>query len=960
MGGGVFIDARGGENHYANDSDANLTLLNNTIAKNSVTVGSTTGAQRSGAGVYLSTTGITDNPFDVTIGNNLIAGNLGAEDAIALLGSSFNITNLGHNLFGSTTGLSGVVNGQNGDLVGADARLGTLGDHGGPTQTLSILYGSPAIDAGDDITAPSTDQRGTSRVGASDIGAYEWLNTAPTWPTQSLNSSRVGAAYVGSVSASDIDVGQILTISMIDAPLFVSFVDNGDGTGTILGTPALSDFGSHQITLRVSDGTTSADVMVTLVVRNSLHVLNTDDSGPGSLRQSIADAGAGDTVDLTNITGTIVLLSPLTLTQEVTVLGSGRNSLTLSGNDLTSIFIIGDETTDADVTITDLTLADGVAEHGGAIYLAHGVALNLSRVRITSSHATANGGAIASADASSSMTLVDCLIDHNSAGRMGGGILAAGDAGFTRTTISYNTIAATADESDIASGGGAGLALIDGTHTLLNSTIANNSITTAAAQTRIAEGAGLLVHNSTLSMIGVTIALNAVDVNENGSGFSVASGFEPTLTIRNSLIAGNSGSVDASWAAFSSASVVSHTLIARMQTNALAQHGVNGCQVGTVSNPINAKLGSLDDNGGLVPTIRLRKGSPAINAGSSEYASAADQRGTPREGQPDLGAFEYVPPTNLSPTWVTHALDSATTSVPYSLTISATDANPDETLSLSLISGPAFLQLSDNGDGTATLVGTPTLAHVGTHSVQLRVSDGTAFTTLYTSLTVAASLAELDEGTLYINGTNGNDVIDALLVAPGTVRVTRGSTVRTFALGGISRIVVNGFGGNDSLKAQINRLPATIYGGSGNDTIRGGGGDDQLMGESGDDYIDTGAGRNKAYGGEGNDTLTGGNSADRLSGEDGADLINGRGGPDILYGGDGNDYIDTASDRNRAYGGDGNDTLVGGNSADRLYGDRGDDSLIGARGKDFLAGGDGTDRARVDATDLLDSIEIIV
>jgi len=52
--------------------------------------------------------------------------------------------------------------------------LGTLGDWGGVTQTIPLLPGSPAIDAGNDNFCLPTDQRGVSRHGAHcDIGAYE-------------------------------------------------------------------------------------------------------------------------------------------------------------------------------------------------------------------------------------------------------------------------------------------------------------------------------------------------------------------------------------------------------------------------------------------------------------------------------------------------------------------------------------------------------------------------------------------------------------------------------------------------------------------------------------------------------------------------------------------------------------------------------------------------------------------
>ncbi len=56
-----------------------------------------------------------------------------------------------------------------------DLRLGPLGDFGGPTPTICLLGGSPAIDSADDATAPATDQRGRARpYGAhADVGAFE-------------------------------------------------------------------------------------------------------------------------------------------------------------------------------------------------------------------------------------------------------------------------------------------------------------------------------------------------------------------------------------------------------------------------------------------------------------------------------------------------------------------------------------------------------------------------------------------------------------------------------------------------------------------------------------------------------------------------------------------------------------------------------------------------------------------
>lgn len=60
----------------------------------------------------------------------------------------------------------------------ADALVGPLGRHGGPTETAPLTAGSPAVDAGDNDHlqgAIPTDQRGLPRVanGKVDIGAFE-------------------------------------------------------------------------------------------------------------------------------------------------------------------------------------------------------------------------------------------------------------------------------------------------------------------------------------------------------------------------------------------------------------------------------------------------------------------------------------------------------------------------------------------------------------------------------------------------------------------------------------------------------------------------------------------------------------------------------------------------------------------------------------------------------------------
>ena len=100
-------------------------------------------------------------------------------------------------------------------------------------------------------------------------------------------------------------------------------------------------------------------------------VTNTNDSGPGSLRQALAEVIDGDTINFA-VTGTIGLTSgELLVARSITISGPGAENLAVNGNKQSRVFHIASGET---VTISGLTITNGHASDiGGGIYNDHAV-----------------------------------------------------------------------------------------------------------------------------------------------------------------------------------------------------------------------------------------------------------------------------------------------------------------------------------------------------------------------------------------------------------------------------------------------------------------------------------------------------------------------------------------------------------------------------------------------------------
>jgi hypothetical protein len=168
QGGGVYLAL------------GTLDMTNVTIAYNTSqdTIGGLPGSGSSVHGIgHPGTSGGVFNSSGTVNSLNTLIGDNTASFAPDFSG---NFQSDSHDLLADGTGsnLAPGLPAANGNLVGSSGspinpQLGTLQNNGGPTQTVALLGGSPAIDNAASAGMPSTDQRGVTRSEA-DIGAYAY------------------------------------------------------------------------------------------------------------------------------------------------------------------------------------------------------------------------------------------------------------------------------------------------------------------------------------------------------------------------------------------------------------------------------------------------------------------------------------------------------------------------------------------------------------------------------------------------------------------------------------------------------------------------------------------------------------------------------------------------------------------------------------------------------------------
>jgi len=311
---------------------------------------------------------------------------------------------------------------------------------------------------------------------------------------------------------------------------------------------------------------------------------------------------------------------------------------------------------DGDVVLTDVTFHANRAgddfEGGSGGAMDNSGTATLTRVTFTHNRAGnasspgygfgGDGGGLLN---EGTATLNDVTFFGNRAGRggndpgggyggVGGGINNDGTLNVTNATFDGNRAGSV--RFGIAGDGGG---IFDaGTTTLTNVTLTRNRA--GNGQGYAGGSGGGLNTGGTMTLTNVTLALNRAGKSRNykGGGNQLA-GF-PTLI--NSIIFGPGNSCSDNYGASASASSLGHNL-----------DSGSSCQLsgpGDLSNtdprlePLRAGM-PLQNHGGFTPTLALRAGSPAIDAGDNTACPATDQRGVarPQGAACDIGAYEFQP-----------------------------------------------------------------------------------------------------------------------------------------------------------------------------------------------------------------------------------------------------------------------------------------------------------------------------
>ena len=235
------------------------------------------------------------------------------------------------------------------------------------------------------------------------------------------------------------------------------------------------------------------DGTVHRVLAATVTVTNTDDAGPGSLRQAVVDAADNAVIQFDpGIAGqTIVLTSGnIGISKALTIEGPVPAGITISGGLLSRAFFVS---VTGNLVLRNLAIIDGRDKFGGGLAVEGTAMLDHALVANNEATSGAGGGIFVSTDGK--LLLVNSTVSGNVTTEFGGGIGATGEVTVRSSTVAFN----------FGERGG-GVALTGGSLSLRNSIISNNVDT--------APGDG---NDSNCRLSGVAPALTGQNIADDAS-----------------------------------------------------------------------------------------------------------------------------------------------------------------------------------------------------------------------------------------------------------------------------------------------------------------------------------------------------------------------------------------------------------------------------------------------------------
>lgn len=313
----------------------------------------------------------------------------------------------------------------------------------------------------------------------------------------------------------------------------------------------------------------------------------------------------------------------------------------------------GGLSSDGTLTMSQTTIVTNTASNGGGMVNRSGGIANVYQSMIEQNTAT-NGGALVNA-AAGKLNLTQTNIAQNVATNGTAGIVNEGNVAISTSTIAANS----------ATNGSGGIANASGATTdVLQSTISGNRTTgngggltnalTGTLTIRLSTISGNVANNEGGAIANsgtLTVTHSTITRNTAARGGGIANIYGASVALSVSILAQNTGLA----ADIHNQSVVvsqGYNLIGSNETvtTTFSITNTNHDLVGTAANPLDPKLGALQNNGGLTQTHLPLSGSPSIDAGPASSPFAYDQRGMgfPRKSgaNVDIGAVEVqvVPP----------------------------------------------------------------------------------------------------------------------------------------------------------------------------------------------------------------------------------------------------------------------------------------------------------------------------